>query len=170
MVQFICEHCRREVSAPDEAGGKRGKCSYCKQSSYIPMPKSDEDGEIALAPVDDEVDPQQREELAALKAMEKLILEEDAAAPPPAVPVEHRDDVRAEDVSHHVVNYCLDMASSNLARAATHVARLKGFGYAGIEAADDFLSGKVLEPSLDTIPVKVLHGFLEQLKSSIRGG
>jgi len=168
MVEFICEHCRREVTAPDEAAGKRGKCPYCNQTSYIPAPKSDDEEDLALAPLDDQADPQQDEELAELRKMEKLMLAEDAATPA-SEPLEQRDKVTAEDVQHYVVNYCLDMAASRLDRAESHAAKLKRFGYAGIEAADDFLCGKALEPALDSIPVKVLHGFLEQLKSAIRG-
>ena len=168
MVQFICEHCRKVVAAPDEAAGKRGKCPHCQQTSYIPLPH-DQEEEIPLAPVEDDLTPQQREEQEALREMEKLILAEDAATPA-AAPLEARADVTADDVSHLVVNYCLDMAGSQLERAQMHVAKLKTFGYAGIEAADNLLSGKTLEPALDMIPVKVLHAFLEQMKSAIRGG
>ena len=169
MVQFICEHCRKAVTAPDEAAGKRGKCPHCEQTSYIPVPREDREEDIPLAPIEDDLTPQQREEQAVLREMERLILEEDAATPAP-VPLEARDDVTADDVSHLVVNYCLDMAASQLERAQMHVAKLKAFGYAGIEAADNLLCGKTLEPALDTIPVKLLHAFLEQLKAAIRGG
>ena len=37
----------------------------------------------------------------------------------------------------------------------------------GIEAVDEFLSGNVSEPALNTVPPPVLKGFLKQLRQDI---
>ena len=68
-----------------------------------------------------------------------------------------------------VVNYCLDMMQGDLERAETQAIQLKRFGPASLQAIDDFLGGRTLEPALDVIPVKVLQGFLKNLLGDLRG-
>ena len=37
MIKFSCEHCGKDnITAPDTAAGKRGKCPACKQVVSIP--------------------------------------------------------------------------------------------------------------------------------------
>jgi len=54
-IELHCPLCNKLIRAPDNAGGKRGKCPYCAGSVYIPMPP-DEQSEIPLAPVDETVE------------------------------------------------------------------------------------------------------------------
>ncbi len=56
-VKFHCGKCGKLIKAPDEAGGRRGKCPYCQQSVYIPSPP-DQIDVVPLAP--DEVEDDQR--------------------------------------------------------------------------------------------------------------
>ena len=165
-ISFQCEHCRKQVNAPDDAGGKRGKCPYCGQSNYIPTPVS-EDDIIPLAPID-EADERHREEVVhELFEMEQDLLDErkDTASKTP--PLEHREDVSQEELHHFVVNYCLDMAASKLERANMHAQQLKKFGKVGVQAVDDFITGSTLEPALDSIPSRLLNGFLKQLRKEV---
>lgn len=60
-IELHCPECRKLIRAPDEAGGKRGKCPYCKITVYIPMPPDDSE-EIRIAPLDDD-DARKAEEL-----------------------------------------------------------------------------------------------------------
>ena len=163
-ITFQCEHCHKEVKAPDGAGGKRGKCPHCRQSCYIPAPVSD-DELYDVAPLDEEGERQRQEELRRLREQEKELLAEDKEAP--SEPLDQRDDVAAEDLHHLVVNYCLDLAGSKLSRAETHVKKLQTFGAAATQAVDDFLSGGVTEPALDSISSLVIEGFLKQLREQL---
>ena len=165
-IQFRCEHCGKKVEAPDSAGGKRGRCPSCKQSNYIPGSVSD-DELYDLAP-ESEADRQRtRKEAEALRRQEEGLLAEMGDREAPPVPLEHRQDLTAEDLHHLVVNYCLDLATNKLDRAQTYVAELRKFPRLGFETVDDFLSGKALEPALDAIPAKILQGFLKQLRASL---
>jgi hypothetical protein len=161
-ITFSCEHCHKEIKAPQAAAGKRGKCPYCGQTSYVPDP--DEQEEIPLAPVDDEEEQRRQAEIERLRQADRVLLEADAEAGPAV----ERDNVQPEDLYHHVVNYCLDMAESKLERAQTHAENLKPHGYTGLQAVDDFLTGKALEPALDEIPGRLRQGFLEQLRKQLR--
>jgi phage FluMu protein Com len=164
-ISFACEHCGKRVEAPDSAGGKRGKCPYCHQSNYIPSPVAEEEV-LDLAPVDEQAEQRRREEVRRLMAAERDALLEDKA-PPPAPPLEQREQVSSADLHHFVVNYCLDMAGSKLERAQTHVKRLRRFGPTAVQAVDDFLSGRALEPALDSVPRRLLEGFLKQLRDQL---
>jgi hypothetical protein len=164
-IKFHCEHCRREVQAPDEAGGKRGKCPHCGTSNYIPAPVSEEDV-LPLAPLDDEEERQRQKEVQELLRQERELLAETRGGPP--TPLEHREDLAGQDLHHFVVNYCLDLHSGNLTRAQTHVTSLRKFGPAGLEAVSDFMTGKAIEPALANVPGGLLQGFLRQLKQSLQ--
>ncbi|HUS48203.1 MAG TPA: hypothetical protein VM098_08785 [Phycisphaerae bacterium] len=163
-ITFQCEHCRREVEAPDEAAGRRGKCPFCGQSNYIPMPAGDKDM-LPLAPVDEQEERRRQEELQRLFQQERELDSEICSAP--AAPLEHREDLKSDDLHHFVVNYCLDLARGNLGRGDTYIQQLRRFGPHGLQAVDDFLSGKALEPALDAIPTKTLQGFLRQLRERV---
>jgi len=159
-IKFSCEHCHREVNAPDQAAGKRGKCPYCGQSSYIPAPVSDEDV-LDLAPIDEDEERKRKAEIEALRQAEHDLIAEQRGSDEP--PLEQRDDVQSDDLHHFVVNYCLDMFAGKLDRARMHADKLRTFGPAGRQAIRDFQSGKVTEDALADIPKPVLLGFLKEL-------
>ena len=164
-IQFRCEHCRTEVTAPDGAGGKRGKCPHCGQSNYIPAPVSEEEI-IPMAPLDEEEERRRAEQLKALRQREEELLS-DNGPEPEAPPLEHREDLKPKELYHFVVNYCLDIANSQLERAEGHVATLRKFGEQGKQAVDDFLTGTAIEPALGAIPPAVLQGFLKELRRQL---
>ena len=163
-ITFQCEHCRKEVKAPDEAAGKRGKCPFCGRSNYIPAPVSEEEL-LPLAPIDEAEERRREAEVQKLLEQERALLSDRKEPPPP--PLEQRDDVKSDELYHLVVNYCLDSAQNNAKRAAKQVELLKRCGQKGLQAVDDFISGKAIEPALDSIPTKTLRGMLEELRERI---
>ncbi|MGC9454603.1 MAG: hypothetical protein ACP5HU_07035 [Phycisphaerae bacterium] len=162
-IKFRCQHCHKTVKAPDSAAGQRGKCPYCGLTSYIPAPVSD-DELIPLAAEDEEFEQRRREENRRLIEQDPAVI---AGGEGEEVPLEDRDDVSADDVQHLVVNYCMDMGEGNLDRAKRHASRLRQWPKAARQAIDDLLNKKTLEPALDSIPQKVLMGFLKDLKKNL---
>ena len=163
-IKFQCHNCHNEVTAPDAAAGKKGKCPFCGQSNEIPLPVA-EDDMIPLAPIDEEAETRERAERHALFEREKDLLAETGGESP--VPLEHRSDLGSEDLHHFVVNYCLDLFDSKLAQAEQSAEQLTRYGPLGAEAVDDLLTGKAMEPALDRIPRAVMQGFLKQLKEQV---
>ena len=108
-ITFECEHCRKEVKAPDSAAGRRGKCPCCGQSNYIPAPVSEEDLP-PLAPLDEEEERRQAREVEKLRRQESELISETGGGAE-AAPPEQQGDLKPEDVYHHVVNYWLDMGN-----------------------------------------------------------
>lgn len=164
-ITFRCEHCRKEVEAPEAAAGKRGKCPYCKQSNYIPAPVS-EDEILSLAPLDEDEERRREAVVRELRDKERALIAASGSEPGPGL--EQQENVSGEDLHHFVVNYCLDMANSNLERAGTHVEKLRKFGPSGALAVEDFRMGRVLEPTLGDIPDALVSGFLKQLADQLR--
>ncbi len=159
-IKFSCEHCGKQVEAPDSVGGRRGKCPYCKGSNYIPAPVTDDeiyDLSPEAAPDGD----------TALREQDKDLLAEMGGGDASAAPLADREDLTADDVMHLVVNYCLDIAASHLERAETHVSDLRKAPGPAREAISSLANGQTLEPALDSIPARVLQGLLQQLKSSL---
>ncbi len=158
-ITFQCEHCRREVKAPDEAGGKRGKCPHCQQGNYIP---AELNGDVFdLVPLDETAERQQKSERhSQMEAERDLLAETDG---PPSIPLEHKEDLASEDLHHFVINFCLDMAASNVERANTHAEQLSKFGATGFEAVEDILMEKYPEPALKHIDRQMRERFLTQL-------
>ncbi len=172
-IKFECMECHKTVTAPDAAGGKRGKCPFCGQLVNIPLPPpppepQEEDPDlIPLAPIDEDEERKLAQERKALYAQEQGLF--DATAPSEdSAPLDQREDLSSEDLHHLVVNYLLDMFDGNLERAGMHADKLRSLGFAGIGAVDDFLAGKADEPALKNIPKPVREGFLRELKARVK--
>ena len=166
-IKFPCRKCGKEVTAPDAAGGKKGKCPFCGELAEIPAPPPSEadDDLIPLAPIDEEEERREQATRRALFEQEQALLKETGGPPP--VPLEQREDLASEDLHHFVVNFCLDMADGKLDRAHKLAEKLRGFAETGREAVMDFIAGRVTEPALKHIPVPVLAAFLDQLKDRL---
>lgn len=171
-IELHCPQCQKLIRAPDEAGGRRGKCPYCKNSVYIPTPP-DEAGEIALAPLDEEEERRaeelRRESLryaaAVDKAKDSKFLAGQAASsadgPPPAPTGADVVDVAAE-----AETYILAMRDSKLDAAEAAAARLKQVG----ARARDYVQGLLLDempPQFENVPGPVVQGFLKALLSRL---
>ena len=164
-ITFHCEHCRKEVQAPDAAGGKRGKCPFCGTSNYIPAPPSDEDI-IPLAPLDEEDERRRQQEVQDLLRQERDLLSEIGGQP-----VDPKDlqsaDVK-QDLRDQVVRYCLDMHAGKLPRAQAQSQALLRQGPAALQIVEDLMSGKEIDPALAAMPGGLLAGFLRQLRQELQ--
>lgn len=166
-ISFPCGSCGKDVQAPVSAAGKQGKCPHCGQRNRVPEPTPAEEDEdlLPLAPLDEEEERRRREELDRIFRQEQILLGEDAEEV--STPLNQRDQISTEDLHPFVVNYCLDLAGSNLERAETHVERLRRYGSIGKEAVAEFLDGKATEPALDKLPTRLVRGFLTQLRDEL---
>ena len=168
-IIFRCQACQKDVTAPDAAAGRRGKCPFCGQMNDIPAPPPPEEDEdlIPLAPLDEEEEQQALRERRALYEQESALLDEVGGETAP-IPLDQRDDLQTEELHHFVINYCLDMAEGKLAQAENQAAQLKRYAPLGIQAVDDFLTGVASEPALDRIPRPVRLAFLKELRVRVQ--
>ena len=166
-IELHCDHCGTLVRAPDDAGGKHGKCPTCHQSVYIPMP--DEQLEpLDIAPVDDVSESEQaRLRKEALELQRRLMKEKDLPPPGPAVrSARPPDQVRIPrmDMETLLIEYARAMAAGNLEQAEQYANDIR----VDLDAADEIIqrivSDDIPPDELAQIPRPVLVGFFKQLQ------
>jgi hypothetical protein len=168
-IELHCPQCGKQIRAPDDAGGRFGKCPYCERKVYIPTPPEAIE-EIPLAPIDTEEERREEElrreamELAAKVAHDKSTLpagEGSAHAPTGSV---RRPEVPGEvvDIGEEVERFVLAMRDSKLDQAEKAVNALKRTGQRG----KDYVQGVMLDempPDYENVPAPLAKGFLKAL-------
>ncbi len=173
-IEIHCPKCSKVIRAPDNAGGKQGKCPYCDNRLYIPIPH-DQVETLDLAPVD--VEEERREEqlrresasYAANVAHGTGDLPPDTSGsasrvgdgfrPPPV-------DGEVIDVHGEVKRFILAMRDSKLDVADQAVATLKRAG----AGAQDYVQGLMVDempPEFENVPPPLLKGFLKMLSGRL---
>jgi len=175
-IELHCTQCGKLIKAPDEAGGRHGKCPYCECKVYIPPPE-DQIEEIPLAPIDEtEIEQERRLRQEALD-IAKTVMSDKTAIPEgdarsgasQAGAVTRRvQEVAGEviDVQEEVERFVLAMRDSKLDQAERAVATLSGAG----ERATDYVQGLMVDempPDFENVPPPLLKGFLKTLLSRL---
>lgn len=172
-IEIHCPQCRKLIRAPDDAGGKRGKCPYCKESIYIPLPRGEAE-EIPLAPIDEEEEERaeelRRESIRYIAAVDKATDSRfrggdaaSSASGAPSVPTAGE----AVDVGAETEAFIIAMRDSKLDAAEAAAARLKRAGARGRDHVEGLL-GDEIPPSFENVPAPVVQGFLKTLLSRLR--
>ena len=167
--EFHCPKCGRLIRAPASAGGKRGKCPYCKQSVYIPSLSEDVEA-IPLAPVDEASEDRERALEDEARRFATAISQEepgkyDTGEPPPpsgesAMPLPRDFDV---DVPELVNDYLSAMAASDMGRADTAARQLRKQAAQAKAHVERLIADKLPPPDLGSVPAPVYKGFLRSL-------
>ncbi len=166
-IELHCDHCGKLVRAPDDAGGKHGKCPSCHQSVYIPMP-SDQIEPLDLAPVDETEERERARLLKESQNIQRNLMEErelppELAAKPPRSSAGQPLPPRL-DMETLVIEYALAMAAGNLEQAEQLAADI----HSDMPAAEDIVQRLMLDElppeQLSKIPRPVLVGFFKQLR------
>lgn len=176
-IELHCPKCGKQIRAPENAGGKHGKCPYCEGRVYIPMPPAPED-EIGVAPVDDDFERREAELRRELIAFEAKLSMENKLAPAPLVEKQRggesasggeEPEVAGEviDCDAEVENFITAMRDSRLDDAEEAVASLRRAG----PRARDFVQGALVDempPEVSGVPPPVLKGFLKTLLTRLK--
>ena len=166
-IELHCTGCGKLIRAPEDAGGKKGKCPYCKQSVYVPAPPVD-DGAISVAPIDED-DERRAEQLREESIRFAANVDHDAKgsaaagaispdAPPPDIPsVDEYVDIPTE-----VEQFVIAMRDSKLDEAQRCATALKK----NAMRARDYVEGLVVDemtPKIGDVPLPLMKGFLKKL-------
>jgi hypothetical protein len=167
-IELHCPQCQKLIRAPDTAGGRRGKCPYCGNSVYVPMPP-DEADMIGLAPVDEEEERRKaelrREVTNVTAAMDHVTDpipdtgEDNPVGDGPPVVV---DDESETDIDAEVEAFVLAMGESRLDDAETATERLREAGPKARKHVQQLMKDQstLILPDL---PPPVVKGFLKTL-------
>lgn len=167
-IELHCPQCGKLIRAPKEAGGKHGKCPYCKNKIYIPTPV-DEIETVGLAPLD-ESDEQRERELRRESARDAALVAGDTSAVPAgdavvggsALPLPADTPGEVIDIGAEVDAFIVALRDAQLEKADEVVETLKRAG----TRARDHVEGLLIDempPKVKNVPPPVLKGFLKQL-------
>ena len=163
-IEFHCDHCGKLVRAPDDAGGKRGRCPSCKQAVYIPTP-TDEIEPLAVAPEDESEEQHRARLLRETHELERRLLEErdlPSSAPPPP-PAAASIPIPRADMETLVIQYAQAMASGDLEQAEQLEGEIRTNPDEANNVIQRLMSDEIPPASLANIPRPVLMGFFRKL-------
>lgn len=177
-IELHCPKCTKLIRAPENAGGRHGKCPYCEAMVYVPMPSTELD-EIPLAPIDEDAE-RKEEELRRETARYVASLDKEREGPRGGVsegaarrgsapaPAARPQEVPGEvvDVAGGVEQFVLAMRDSKLEDADRVVAKLKRAG----GKARDYVEGLLLDPTpppIGNLPKPLVQGFLKALSQRL---
>ena len=112
-ISFHCECCKKKITAPDNAGGKWGKCPYCNHKCYIPTPKSDNDEELKLAPIDESEEEKYERMMRETQNLTGVLLHQTEIPPEPAEGGKNDD----KELTVQIIKYLRQMADGQLDEA-----------------------------------------------------
>jgi len=163
-IELHCPQCGKLIRAPENAGGKRGKCPYCERNVYIPTPVAAEEI-IPLAPMNPDEEAHEaelRRESTRYAASIEHATEagvppsgRGGAKPSPSPPI----DIRAE-----ILSFVRAMRDSRLDEAERMADRLIRAGARARDQIDQMIFDEV-PPTVENVPPPVLKGFLKSLRA-----
>lgn len=166
-IAFHCEHCGRKIEAPDNAGGKWGKCPACHNKVYVPG--SDSGEELKLAPINTTDLTKQKQLIAETQRIEQEILSEKEDVPDgvveSAAPVYDMSD---KELTKDIIIYLRLMADGDLEQAERIEASVINCGKRALKILDGIAVSEIPEPELADIPLQILAGLVRTLRSKIK--
>jgi hypothetical protein len=164
-ISLHCESCKQKIKAPDAAGGKWGNCPYCKHRCYIPMPKSEDEEELRLAPIDES----EESKIGLLKTQtyvltRQLLHETDM---PVEIAGAAADAVDEKTVIKTCILYLRQIADSELDGAESTLSKLKIYKRTSLRILSSMGRAERPEPELADIPDKILQKLIHDASTSL---
>lgn len=172
-IEFHCEHCNHLIKAPDDAGGRTGRCPHCHNAAYIPRPADEE--ELDLAPLDEDDEAKRRKAAMEAAAYQRSLLHErnvpgeKGGKPAPGgkagatggfvSPTKH--------VTGLIITYVEAMSTGKLEKAESVASELRSQKATVVSILDEMARDDLGMYGLPALPKPVLMGFLKQLRQAL---
>ena len=166
-ISFSCESCKKKIKAPDKAGGKWGNCPYCQHRCYIPLPKSDDEPELQLAPVDDSELSHIDELMKETHSLTQRILHEDTVIGEAIGDKEAERVVAEKEVTKQCIIYLREMADGDLMTAEKTLEMLKRHKKASLRILSAMGRAERPEPELSDIPNSIMQGLIRDASTKL---
>lgn len=163
-IELHCPQCQKLIRAPDNAGGRRGKCPYCDASVYIPTPP-DKTEEIGLAPIDNAEEKRARElrrESTGFAAAVGHTTDASDVGKALSEPAGGTTDVASE-----IEAFVIAMRDSQLDEADAVADRLKTSVAEARQTIRQMLADEQV-PEVANVPPLVVQGFLKTLLGRLK--
>ena len=165
-IVFHCEFCNKKIEAPDDAGGKKGKCPGCHKRLHVPSIEGDE--ELKLAPRDEEDLHRQEQLIEETQLLRQNILKERAVPDEPRQPAAApTPKISDEMLMRNIIAYLRQMADGELDTAQYTAKSITSYGRQAISAIDEIALSDMPDSKLADIPQQVLSKMIKQLRSQV---
>jgi hypothetical protein len=162
-ISFHCESCKKKITAPDDAGGKWGKCPSCNHKCYIPTPRKDDEEELNLSPLDEEEEEKYEKVMRETQNLTGALLHQTETPPEPA----EGGEIDDKQLTILIIKYLRQMADGQLDEAQTTADKIVPYKSQVKTALQNILSAERPEPELADVPKKVLVGFVRNILTRI---
>ncbi len=169
-IAFTCEFCGKKIEAPDNAGGRWGRCPACHNKLYIPKQDSNEEEELKLAPIDERDIAKQKQLLAEANKLAQQIMDEREIPSEPAgaaVVSASDEEVDENQLTINIITYLRQMAEGDLDRAEGLANKIIPHRRNAAKILDQIALSEIPEPELADIPQQVLSGLIRTLRNRI---
>ena len=163
-ISFHCESCKKKIKAPDGAGGKWGNCPFCQHRCYIPLPKSDDEEELKLAPFSETEENQIDELKRQANVLAQNLLHESKLPDEQAAPDRTADEKSA---IKYAIIYLRQMADGELVQAEQTFKHLKANKKTALRILASMARAERPEPELSDLPETVLQGLIRDVSSKL---
>ena len=164
-IKFHCEYCGKKIEAPDNAGGKWGKCPACHNKLYVPSPDSGE--ELKLAPIDESDRAKQKELMAETYKLTQDILLERQVPDEPTEAATPASGISDKQLMENIIIYLRQMADGELDQAERIADSIIPCGRKATKILNKIARSEMPEPELADIPQQVLSGLIKTLRTRI---
>ncbi len=165
-IKLQCNVCGKKIEAPDTVGGKWGKCPQCHAKIYVPLPPTDDDDELKLAPLDETEEQKQKQlMLETYRLTQDILLEQNMPEAPAGVGP--APDVSDEKLTEYIVRYLRQMANSELDDAQRTADLIVPHRRKAVTILDDFAKTYPPDPELTDVSQQLLLRFIRNLKTRI---
>ncbi|MFA5291783.1 MAG: hypothetical protein WC496_01965 [Phycisphaerae bacterium] len=162
-ITLHCESCKKKIVAPDNAGGKWGKCPFCNHRCYIPLPPDENEEELTLSPVDETEEVRYRRMMQETYNITESLLHE-TEEPSDA---ETFKNMNEKEFTAQIIKYLRLMADGSLDEAHNLAERIVPYKSQAKAIFEKLLKAKKPEPELQDVPKKVLDGFIKNMLTRI---
>lgn len=165
-ISFHCESCKKKIKAPDATGGKWGKCPFCQHRCYIPLPKSDDEPELKLAPIDESEESQVSELMRETHDLTHEILRERQPLDGPEDESNTQRNTEKEVIKQSVI-YLRQMADGELNQADETFGHLSHHRKPAQRVLGAMARAERPEPELADLPDGILQGLIRDALSKL---
>ena len=162
-ISFKCECCEKKIKAPDSAGGKWGACPSCHHRCYIPLPHTDDEVELTLAPIDPNEESHYQDMMKETYDLTKKVISE----------TEIPDDDGSEEpfsereLLKNIIVYLRYIAEGKLENAENVIPKLSAHKEQSRDLLKRMARAEQMEPELQDINPKLLLGLMKSLNAKL---
>ncbi|AQT69666.1 hypothetical protein STSP2_02860 [Anaerohalosphaera lusitana] len=162
-IGFECESCGKKVKAPDNAGGKKGKCPFCSHQCYVPA-GDDAGEELKLEPIEEEEERRQRELDRKAFAIQQGILGETSMGEESG---EAEEGYNQRELLRNIILYLREMAGGELNKASERLGEIRKWSEQAKQITASMMRTDQTEAELADISPRVLVGLLKDLRAKL---